>query len=473
MYVDEPTTGLDSSHAYDMMRMLKSYTEKERKTVVITIHQPSSQIFHMFDKILLLSEGQVAYFGERNKIISYFSNLGLQCAPHYNPADFVLQVVASSSEVHAKVTSAYIALKEVTDEFEMMSAIESLEQVEETESVIDMLDFGETLHYKHDMAHRPPSKTYRKKKQLNSVKKWYTNYYDEKWPTSFWTQYKVLTLRNFLQAKDKILSKWSAVQVLSVAMMVGLVWYQLDRKEETLKDREGVLFFTIIYWMFNSMMGSLTTFPEEREVLNKERSAGAYRLSAYYLAKLTSEFPLAVTLPTIYLVMVFPMVGLNGIIGFAGMWCGLMANALAAEAFGLCAGAYFLDQTQGITVCVTISLFYLMMGGFYAKHVPIWLSWGRYLSPPYYAFNAFIIVEFTRAAGFTCGEHNSIFEECSVDNVTTITAERVLEVTHDTVPYAYDTIFLVGYMLTFYVLGYLVLRYLRNPEKLFIMKKKT
>lgn len=56
----EPTTGLDSSHAYDMMRMLKSYTEKERKTVIITIHQPSSQIFHMFDKILLLSEGEVS-----------------------------------------------------------------------------------------------------------------------------------------------------------------------------------------------------------------------------------------------------------------------------------------------------------------------------------------------------------------------------------------------------------------------------
>lgn len=50
---------MDSAIAYSVMTSLDNYAKLSRKTVVTTIHQPSSQIFHMFTNILLLSEGQV------------------------------------------------------------------------------------------------------------------------------------------------------------------------------------------------------------------------------------------------------------------------------------------------------------------------------------------------------------------------------------------------------------------------------
>ena len=58
--VQEPTTGLDAAIANHLMRTLDNYVQSTGKTVITTIHQPSSQIFHMFSNLLLLSDGQAS-----------------------------------------------------------------------------------------------------------------------------------------------------------------------------------------------------------------------------------------------------------------------------------------------------------------------------------------------------------------------------------------------------------------------------
>jgi len=59
------------------------------KTVVASIHQPSSQIFNMFDKLLLLCDGKVAYFGEVKNCAQHFASLELPCPANYNLADHI------------------------------------------------------------------------------------------------------------------------------------------------------------------------------------------------------------------------------------------------------------------------------------------------------------------------------------------------------------------------------------------------
>ncbi len=58
-WFQEPTSGLDSALAFETMSVLEQFASEKNRTVLVSIHQPSSQIFHMCSKILLIGDGQV------------------------------------------------------------------------------------------------------------------------------------------------------------------------------------------------------------------------------------------------------------------------------------------------------------------------------------------------------------------------------------------------------------------------------
>ena len=70
IFMDEPTTGLDSATAFNVLEIMKSLA-KNGRTVISTIHQPSSEIFDMFDKLLLLVQGELIYQVDLNKNIFF------------------------------------------------------------------------------------------------------------------------------------------------------------------------------------------------------------------------------------------------------------------------------------------------------------------------------------------------------------------------------------------------------------------
>lgn len=90
--LDEPTSGLDSTTAQRIVTTLGELAGGGGRTVVMTIHQPSSRLFYMFHKVLLLSQGSLVYFGKGSAAMAYFSGVGYQPSVAMNPADFLLDL---------------------------------------------------------------------------------------------------------------------------------------------------------------------------------------------------------------------------------------------------------------------------------------------------------------------------------------------------------------------------------------------
>ncbi|KAF9336178.1 hypothetical protein BG006_009447 [Podila minutissima] len=92
LFLDEPTSGLDSYNAYNVIECLVNLARNYHRTVVCTIHQPRSNIFALFDQLVLLAKGHLVFSGETRKLNAHLKSLGHTCPEGFNMADYMLDL---------------------------------------------------------------------------------------------------------------------------------------------------------------------------------------------------------------------------------------------------------------------------------------------------------------------------------------------------------------------------------------------
>jgi ABC-type multidrug transport system ATPase subunit len=100
LFLDEPTSGLDSQTAWSICTLLRKLSDNGQP-ILCTIHQPCSELFEMFDRLLFLQSGKTVYFGDLGRsastVIDYFTRSGARIpALGENPAEWLLEVTATS-----------------------------------------------------------------------------------------------------------------------------------------------------------------------------------------------------------------------------------------------------------------------------------------------------------------------------------------------------------------------------------------
>ncbi|KAJ9693828.1 hypothetical protein PVL29_009675 [Vitis rotundifolia] len=384
LFLDEPTSGLDSTTALRIVQMLHDIAEAG-KTVITTIHQPSSRLFHKFDKLILLGKGNLLYFGKASGAMEYFSSIGCSPLITMNPAEFLLDLangnindVSIPSELEDKVhtenseTETRNGKPSPADVQEyLVEAYETRVADQEKKKLMIPIPIDEEL-----------------KAKVCSPKR--------EWGASWWEQYSILFRRGLKERRHDYFSWLRVTQVASTATILGLLWWQSESTNpKGLQDQAGLLFFIAVFWGFFPVFTAIFTFPQERAMLSKERAADMYRLSAYFVARTTSDLPLDLLLPVLFLIIVYFMAGLRMDAGsFFLTMLTVFLCIVAAQGLGLAIGATLMDLKRATTLASVTVMTFMLAGGYFVKKVPIFISWIRYISFNYHTYKLLLKVQY-------------------------------------------------------------------------------
>lgn len=92
LFMDEISTGLDSSTTYQIVNSLRQSIHILKGTAVISLLQPAPETYELFDDIILLSDGQIVYQGPRENVLEFFECMGFKCPERKGVADFLQEV---------------------------------------------------------------------------------------------------------------------------------------------------------------------------------------------------------------------------------------------------------------------------------------------------------------------------------------------------------------------------------------------
>lgn len=92
LFMDEISTGLDSSTTYQIVKCLGNFVHLMEATVFMALLQPAPETFDLFDDLVLLSEGHIVYQGPRAEVLEFFESLGFRLPPRKGVADFLQEV---------------------------------------------------------------------------------------------------------------------------------------------------------------------------------------------------------------------------------------------------------------------------------------------------------------------------------------------------------------------------------------------
>ncbi|KAL1122044.1 hypothetical protein AAG570_003450 [Ranatra chinensis] len=271
MFLDEPTTGLDSRSTVQLVTMLQGLARGGR-TIICTIHQPSATIFEMFDQVYVISEGHCVYQGSSCNVVPFLQSVGLQCPQYHNPADFLLDLV--TGEFGDFTDQLILAAKDPSWRISPRSIYILYILCIYFSAIVMNFRTGNQHYIKLD------NKTEGKACVLISNQ-------------SEWSKVPILLKRTALQLhRDWTVTYLKLVLHILVSILLGLAYLNAGSDADKAISNLSYILVTIVYLSFTTLIPASLKLPAEIKVLKKEYFNNWYKFRTFYIAFLLVNIPL-------------------------------------------------------------------------------------------------------------------------------------------------------------------------------------
>ena len=326
----------------------------------------------MFDTIFLLAAGHCVYHGPAHEVLPYFTTIGYVCEEHDNPADFLLDITQGD------------------DPAEDQKEQEAAERQDQNARRLHQLYIQSPIYSAIEGDINTLNSAMIANNQSNNSELITKSRFQE------FLYVSQRTLRNVY--RNPTLVTMQTVVTVFFAVLVGLIYLQIDRSQDTgTRNRMGAIFFIVT----NQVMGNLSAielFLKERVLFIHENASGYYHVSTYFVAKLVCDLiPLRIVPSILFSIVVYFMIGFQQTVAkFFIFFLAIFTTTICGSAF-----CFFLSasvEVFGIANLVSAMCFVLMMvfGGFLVEISSVirWLSWIKWISIFRYSINILNINEF-------------------------------------------------------------------------------
>ena len=370
LFLDEPTTGLDSHSAANVMKTVRSLASSI--SVICTIHQPPSELVSYFQDVLLIEAGKIVYFGDIQQLPDFLHSVGApKIAQGRNVSDYALEVISDRNlfkqDLNVSSEDGHIAVQPTGD-------IESGSHSQKGDLAQLFLDSPYAAHVR-DFLNKGTS--IKADEQLSETDLSVVHQNDV---ASFWTQLQCLTVRFFnssIRYRDSLVVRYFFC--LFLGFIVGTVFSRAGTDQTDGQKRLSIVFYVVGHFLYSSVSFFPAIFMN-RVLYFRESTNRLYTPLAYFLARFLGDLPhiiLEVFIPTI---MVYFISDLNPydhykFYGFF-FWANLIMRFASVFLTQLVATVIRAPDFAYAVLSTSMNLFFLLTGFFIPyNYIPVWWQW--------------------------------------------------------------------------------------------------
>ncbi|KAK3027454.1 hypothetical protein RJ639_041060 [Escallonia herrerae] len=369
LFLDEPTSGLDSAASYYVMSRIARLDQRSGRTIIASIHQPSSEVFGLFNNLCLLSSGRTVYFGPASSANQFFALSGFPCPSLQNPSDHFLRTIN----------------KDFDEDIEQGSVGKK-----STEEVIDILVKSYKSSSTCEEVNRQVAEIHKQEDRPLEKKRTHA---------SVLTQCHVLTRRSFVNMYRDLGYYWLRL-VIYVALTVGLgsIFFDVGSSYGSIQAKGSMLMFVASFLTFMAI-GGFPSFVEDMKVFERERLNGHYDSTAFVIGNTLSSVPYLFVISLLPGAIAYYLAGLHkGFEHFAYFASVIFVCMMLVESLMMIVASIVPNFLMGIITGAGIQGLMILGGGFFRLPndlpEPFWKYPMYYIAFHKYAFQGLFKNEF-------------------------------------------------------------------------------